>query len=346
MVSTDCRAFGRTITHEGVLYLGYSASGVSFITSSNEVYAIINGVPEPKGICEPAYLGVFVNDGTEPISRIKVRHGQHRYKVFEQNAKEEVSIDIVKLSEALYDKVGIAGIEAGDSIRPTESKKRKLLFIGDSISAGFGIGGRNGEVFTTAYEDATKAYPYLVSKELNAEYEIIAWSGGGVISRWVTEDQNGPDTSYLMPDIFPYEDISLEETVIGTRHIRHNFRTFIPDMITVNLGTNDDSYCRNIPSRNEQFRTEYCKFLNSLHDYYPGIPVLVVYGLFETNLNEMVSQAAKESKCEFLRLDMMTENDDLCVAGHPGAMVQRNSAEAVAGVIRKNMALGNQIDER
>lgn len=337
MVSNNYRAFGRTISHEGVLYLGYSASGVSFVTASTDIYAEIVGVSEPGGICEAAYLGVFINGDKEAVCKIKVRHGRHRYRIFSQETKEEVRIAVIKLSEAQYDKVGIAGIDANDEIRPTQERERKLLFIGDSISAGFGIGGGREEVFSTAVEDATKAYPYLVSEMLNAESQIIAWSGNGIISRWITEDQNMPDTSYLMPEIFPYEDISLEETVIGTRQIKCDHKTFVPDLISVNLGTNDNSYCRNIPLRNQAFKREYIRFLNSLHVYYPEIPVLVVFGLFETGLNEMVSQAALESDCAYFELDRMTNEEDFCANDHPSAAINAKSADTVAGVIKEKL---------
>lgn len=122
MVSNNYRAFGRTISHEGVLYLGYSASGVSFVTASTDIYAEIVGVSEPGGICEAAYLGVFINGDKEAVCKIKVRHGRHRYRIFSQETKEEVRIAVIKLSEAQYDKVGIAGIDANDEIRPTQEE--------------------------------------------------------------------------------------------------------------------------------------------------------------------------------------------------------------------------------
>ena len=59
--------------------------------------------------------------------------------------------------------VSYTHLDTDGNIKPTEPKERKLLFIGDSITAGYGVNGEQSDtVFTTKTEDVTKAYPCLL----------------------------------------------------------------------------------------------------------------------------------------------------------------------------------------
>ena len=55
--------------------------------------------------------------------------------------------------------------------------------------------------------------------------------GMGVLSRWIAPEQDTPYTKNILPEIFPY------------------IQNEVPDLIVCNLGTNDASYVRQIPSR-------------------------------------------------------------------------------------------------
>ena len=60
-----------------------------------------------------------------------------------------------------------------------------MLIIGDSITCGYGVEGDvEDEIFCTAKENPSKAYSLLTAQELNAEYQIVAWNGKGVISAY------------------------------------------------------------------------------------------------------------------------------------------------------------------
>ncbi len=56
--------------------------------------------------------------------------------------------------------------------------------------------------FTTKTEDVTKAYPYLIAKEVSADPWYVCWSGGGIISRWIPPETELPLTDILMPELF------------------------------------------------------------------------------------------------------------------------------------------------
>ena len=59
---------------------------------------------------------------------------------------------------------------------------RKLEFIGDSITCGFGNEGPGPNCpFTADTENESLAYGTLTAQALNAEHHTIAWSGIGMV---------------------------------------------------------------------------------------------------------------------------------------------------------------------
>ena len=96
--------------------------------------------------------------------------------------------------------------------------------------------GINGiSAFRTADEDVTKTYAYQAAEMLHADSRIVAYSGNGGLSRWIAPEQDTPYTKNILPEIFPY------------------IQNEVPDLIVCNLGTNDASYVRQIPSRERAF---------------------------------------------------------------------------------------------
>ena len=67
-------------------------------------------------------------------------------------------------------------------MQPPAAKERRLLVIGDSISAGFGVLCNSSDgTFTPATESAYHAYPGIAARALDADLQDIAYSGKGAI---------------------------------------------------------------------------------------------------------------------------------------------------------------------
>ena len=69
----------------------------------------------------------------------------------------------------------------GCSGQPPEPRARKLLVIGDSISAGHGVlCNESDSGFSPAQESAYHAYAGMTARALGADIHLVAYSGKGV----------------------------------------------------------------------------------------------------------------------------------------------------------------------
>ena len=107
------------------------------------------------------------------------------------------------------------------------AKSRKIEFIGDSITCGYGDLASLGESFTTAKEDGMQTYAAFAAENLGADFNVFCASGYGVIR------DNGGSTTELIPPIYSIANPFVNKTSLW------NFNSFVPDVIVINLGTND-----------------------------------------------------------------------------------------------------------
>ncbi|MDE7279964.1 MAG: GDSL family lipase, partial [Oscillospiraceae bacterium] len=274
------RALGRTIVHNSVRYLSWSRSGTEFIFSGTKLSAELWTdwvLDEPwKEIFQP-WAAVFVNSESEPRMRFPLQSGTNSYTIYESDTNEEVVIRFVKLSEASFSKMGIVNISADGEIRPSEPKSRRMEFIGDSITCGFGIESKSAEDnFRTAEENSDITYAALTAKAFGADCNLISWSTIGVWSSDTKDDTR--NDGWIMPMLYDFADIGIEST-LGLEHIPWDFGSFIPHVIVVNLGTNDASYTKGITERQEEFSSAYGKFISNVRKKNPDSYIVCVLGM-------------------------------------------------------------------
>ena len=303
-----------------ILNLKWSASGVEFATSSERIEAVFKAEYDRED--EAPYIGILVY-GERNIfeKKIKIEFGTCRYNIYENPQKERVTVRLLKLTEEQYGKVGIVSLVADESLHLVNEGKRKILLIGDSITAAYGVDGVNGEsVFSTRDEDIRKGYAYLSSETVEAEPIIVAHSGNGIISRWIPEEQEFPNTSDLLMEIFPYD------------------AEIKPSLIVCNLGTNDVSYTRNEEEKEKRFVQQYMKFIKKLQKKFSGIPILLIYGIMEQSLNMRVKEVAEYCNVFYFELPLQLEADGLGTDAHPGGKTHRKLSNLLSEEIKRIMA--------
>ena len=344
------RTFGITEIEEKGLRLCWSASGIEFTTSAKEIVIEMEG--ESKGREEDAFFAVFVN-GERMQYKVQGFPGKKECVLYPESSEEEVSILLLKLTEEQYGKVWISGIrldgrvwispasfsdpveengeqEESNVLSGDAKQKPHLLFIGDSITAGYGVDGVNGEsAFCTEEEDVTKAYAYKTAEKLGAEKTIVCFSGNGVLSRWIPAEELQPLTEQILPEIFPYEEV--KRSIALTKQNGE----CDPDYIVINLGTNDASYTRRIPEREEAFAEKYRAFVKRLQEAFPDSPLLLLYGVMEQTLMERVKEVAEQCKVEFLALPLQAPEDGMGAAEHPSERTQEKMAERLLRFLQK-----------
>jgi lysophospholipase L1-like esterase len=132
-------------------------------------------------------------------------------------------------TEAFVGETQLLGLELdprGSLLPPPPPAARRLEFIGDSITCGYGIEGADQyEPFTPATENHFLSYGALAARALDAEATTVAWSGKGLVRDW------RGDTRLQM--------LELHERALAERPAPWDFARWTPDAVVINLGTND-----------------------------------------------------------------------------------------------------------
>lgn len=343
------RVSGRTTYVGETLYLGFSGSFVEFYTDSDWMDVTIHTDEILEEEAFLARVAIFVNDEFKLLDTMIDKASKilrlELYNEYSSEGKKKVRIE--KLSEAAFGLVGISAIEIEDSAfaEPTIPYERKIEFIGDSITCGYGVEALGPlQLFKTSEENPEKAFAIRAAKALKAEYQLVSWSGIGTITNWIPEDVNEPLNEILMPELYKYTDLRLCEKLGLEKEYWDNSR-FEPDLIVINLGTNDDSYVRKIPEREKEFAATYLPFLEQVHKANPQSSILCILGIMGRNLchveEDCVAQfKAKHPEVHINYVWMVEQDPELDGQGadyHPSAATQKKAARVVVSEIKKFM---------
>ncbi len=333
------RSIGRNRFLDGILYLGWSGSCVEFETSSDSLSLTLHTSGPMNGW--PARVGIFVDDFTNPVVREMVtRPVQHLSLPLKKGGGK---VRIMKLSEQAFGVLGISDLHVSGDIRPTPARDRRIEFIGDSITCGYGVEAGPSDVFATSTENPASAYALLASEALHADASLTAWSGIGLTSAWVPETAEKPSDDLLMSRLYPRSDLRLDDW-LGLEPVPHDFARDPVDLVVINLGTNDASWTRKIPEREEAFAQAYRRFLCQVSDARPGTPILCTCGLMEQSLcgiirqeQERFASAHPGLKTGFLCFPLQQPSDSYGADGHPSAATHEKAAKILEESIRNLM---------
>ena len=141
----------------------------------------------------------------------------------------------------------VHGLECDGNLYPVPEKTYRIEVIGDSLSAGEGLGGAPSlQRAGSAVYGLENHYAITVADHFDADYRILAESGWGVHCSCYN------DFIRVMPRY--YEQIC--GTVTGERNRalgafeKNDFENWQPDVIIVNLGSNDAFAMEQAPWRN------------------------------------------------------------------------------------------------
>ncbi len=256
----------------------------------------------------------------------------------------------MKYSEPEYAPLGVKWLEIDSEVLlpPPEKKQRKIQIVGDSITCGYGVEGSLADAFhRTCTENPMKSYSLLTVTELEAEAEVIAWNGKGVITEYIGDDRECVEDSWLVPMLYEYTDAGCERDYFHApqdvwEKWEHN--SYEPDLVLINLGTNDASYTREIPERNEEFKKAYLAFLIRIHTLHPASKILCMGGTMDRRLCDAINCAVKEFQednsdvsIEFLALPPQREEEGFGTFWHPTEITQRKTADVVIAKAREMM---------
>lgn len=155
----------------------------------------------------------------------------------------------------------------GTELLPVQLPERRLEFIGDSITCGYGneVATTHPELapYTTRNSNGHAAYGALTARQLNAQYLAVAYSGRGISRNFA--DAPGELLPQMYLSTVPEDPTASEWSP----------SQYVPDAVIVNLGTNDFS----TPGVNRRaFVQGYTRFLATLRGYYPRAALVAALG--------------------------------------------------------------------
>lgn len=318
----NVKAIGRTYYEDGVRYFSYSGSGIEFSFKGD--YALLNIVADAVETQTQNHHARFAiyKDGHLLYDEI-LSEDSKEYYIYSSDVKKETTVTLIKLSEAKYSSFGVGkiGVFAYEKIMPTKPKDIKIEFIGDSITCGYGIDEENiNGSFSTSCENFTKTYAYITAQNLNADYSVVAFSGYGVLSGYTSNGVQNKSAT-----IAPYYDKSA--FLSYGRDMPWYFPDFESDVVVINLGTNDASYCSKSYQRRQMFTDEYISLISTVREHNPKAYILCILGDMNNSLYSCIQQAVarySESNLDY-RVEAMTveyrmDINDIVIDGHPGYM--------------------------
>lgn len=351
------KTMGRHFYANERLYLTYSGSEVGFFFSGDhlemDVYSDkMSIMPTLK-----ASMACLVEGDEEPFTRTVLEPGTQRVVVFDRAAyaakkgveanslPEKMALHVIKLSEAAFGALAIEGIFCDDKnqLEALPEKKLKIEYIGDSITCGYGVEGvLEKDEFTTAQENPLKSFSIQSAMRLEADYQLCSWSGIGVISKYIPPEVDEPDTEVLIQEIYPYADLKMQER-LKMEPALWEFGSFVPDIIVLNIGTNDASYTRGKPDREAHYADTMKKFIGLIHEKNPSAKLVFAYGVMDHTLCPVIAKMIEELKAEghnylyYVELPEQNEADGMGTDFHPSAVTQTKTGKIVADFIHEKV---------
>ncbi len=328
------KPIGRTAMLDEVRWCGQSGSGVGFVFVGRrcDVTLCSDG---SMGDAAPR-IGIWVDN--EKVMDFPLEQ-DITLNLITCEADTAADIRIVKLSECAESTFGIGSFDVDGMMLPLTSRERKIEFIGDSITCGYGVDGNLGEVFSTATEDCTKAYACQTAQILNAEYSLVCCSGFGIVSGYTGTGEKLPDKT--LPQYYEKMSFTYGNGFAGNidpSELDWNFSDFVPDTIVINLGTNDFSYCGADEERCREYTDGYREFLKMVRRNNPDAYIVCTLGTMGAELFECMEQAVSEYSEEtgdtniatFCFEEQNQQTDGIGIDWHPSAQTQWKAAQALA----------------
>lgn len=250
-------------------------------------------------------------------------------------AAGEHTVELYRRTEANQGVSTFMGFDfGGGTLLAPPLPTRRLEFIGDSITCGYGNEGPDMNCgFTPDTENHYITYAALTARALGAEVSTVAWSGKGVVCNY------GDAADSCQNPLPTYYDRTLPDEA-GSKW---DFSRFVPDAVVVNLGTNDLSTTED-PSQME-FESAYAALLERVRAAYPNAHILCTNGplLSGTELNTVTDYIddviATLGDAKISRFDIAPQDgsDGYGCDWHPSAARHEKMAMTVTAAIKAKL---------
>ena len=224
---------------------------------------------------------------------------------------------------------------------------RKLEFIGNSITCGYGNEGTNAkEGFTYETENHYYSYASLTARALDAQHWVVARSGIGAYRNYGGPKAGTPDSN--MPVQYEYTgyawkpQLRSEPTFLSEKW---DFSRYQPDVVCINLGTNDLS-TNNYDVK--LLKQGYQTLLKMVRQHNPQAKIVFLCGsmlldkeleIAKKILDEVAAEANKAGDKQVYRFDFTYQNGSLGYGNdyHPSIWQHEKMAAELTAYLRSLM---------
>lgn len=308
---------GRTL-YDGGLYLSWCNSGVELNFIGNRIEFNFAEYPSE----EPVYVKAYTEKSEQRFGLL----GAMPKVILEFKSEKMHTVKLLRISSGnvplVLKSIKIFG-EKPEFLNPPKEKSLKLEFLGDSITAGFGVlSSAMQDTYHTYEEDSTRTYAYLTAQLLDAEIRTEAWSGQGVYRSCSGEE------GYTFKRIF---DLALRTG--GS----YDHSQWAPDVAILNCGTND------VPggTEEENMYKEADYLIDKVRSVYPKAKIIWTYGMMNTKFHDTLKRLIEDKNnggdknIYYLPLEIITsEKNEIGAIGHPNYNASVRASKKLAKLIK------------
>lgn len=358
----NLKVHGRVAGSLSPLTLFWTGSGIELNVKGSELWI---EVEVDYDMYEP-WISVLVDSAL--VSRQMLIAGRYWVCVFRNMDENDVkNLRIVRDVQAMNGdpdcSLKIHAIKFDGEFLPVSEKPYKIEFIGDSITSGEGtVGAKKEQEWISMWFSALNNYTYMTAEALNADYRVISQSGWGVLTSW----DNNPH--YNIPEYYNKVCglLTGEKNKALGAFEQNDFSAWQPDVVVVNLGTNDAG-AFNSPEWKDEVAGETHKqrlnedgtynkkdlkafedavqaFLTKLREYNKNAHIVWVYGMLGIPMMPSIYRAVDnfidetgDNKISVFQLPNTTD-ETVGSRCHPGVLAHRKAAEELSEYLREILA--------
>lgn len=257
-----------------------------------------------------------------PVKRIHLTKKRNKIILSQTLSNTLHTLTICKSTESKIGYSEFIGLRV-KKLFPIKRKKRRIEFIGDSMTCGNGMDSQKikcGERYWYDQHAAFESYGPLLARKLKSEWMLTSASGYGM-----TRSCCGIDKT--IPEIYDYTDLSQQS-------IPWNKSRYRPDLISICLGQNDGK--QNV----KFFTSTYLLFLKKLRREHPKSTLLLIDSpmareSFKPYLDSMLMKIYRQFDDKNSLIYFYKKRYNKGCLGHPDKREHKLMAEELYGFLTR-----------
>lgn len=309
---------------------GYPGSGFLLLFNGSELRV------EVSSDSDSSALTVVVDHGVPELRLL--RKGANEVTLVHAPSPGRHTVEVYMRTETWQGIVTLLGVhlpDAGELLLPPILPRRKLLFIGDSVTCGAGID-NNAECKadpSLPANNAYEAYGMLLGRRFDAQSHLVCYGGRGL-----ERDYRGLGEADNVVNAPQFYQLAIASDAVSGRVLWDASR-WQPDAIIVSLGTNDFNLQKTKPLDEKKWVAEYVAFVHALRKNYRHSFIFLTEGAIVTDplLRRMVQETAAKVHDKKVKYVPSSHYPGLPCDAHPTLTEHGKIADDLEPLIRQTL---------